>query len=98
MRKPTIWVLTRSDKIQLVQSQKMVLDLERRGLYYLCSENKGDDQLRNYCKADLRICFAYADCWFSHAAAQFNPGMVFDNVACCSDLNFRFSCFHITIL
>ena len=27
------------------------------GLYYLCSENKGADQLRGYRKADLRLCF-----------------------------------------
>ena len=42
----------------------------------MCSENKGADQLRSYCEADLiakLICafvFAYADCWFSHAAAD----------------------------
>ena len=24
---------------------------------YSCSENKGADQLRSYCEADLRICF-----------------------------------------
>ena len=27
------------------------------GLYYLCSENKGADQLRGKCEADLRLCF-----------------------------------------
>ena len=26
-------------------------------MYYLCSENKGADQLRGYCKADLCLCF-----------------------------------------
>ena len=26
-------------------------------LYYLCSENKGADQLRSYRVADLRLCF-----------------------------------------
>ena len=26
-------------------------------LYYLCSKNKGADQLHSYCKADLRLCF-----------------------------------------
>ena len=26
-------------------------------LYYLCSENKGADQLRGYREADLRLCF-----------------------------------------
>ena len=30
---------------------------EEEGLYYLCSENKGADQLRGYRKADLRLCF-----------------------------------------
>ena len=28
-----------------------------KGLYYLCSENKGADQLRGYREADLRPCF-----------------------------------------
>ena len=27
------------------------------GLYYICSENKGADQLRGYREADLRLCF-----------------------------------------
>ena len=36
-------------------------------MYYPCSENKGADQLY---EADLRLCFTYADCWFSHEAAQ----------------------------
>ena len=26
-------------------------------LYYPCSENKGADQLRSYCEAELRLCF-----------------------------------------
>ena len=26
-------------------------------MYYPCSENKGADQLRSYCEADLPICF-----------------------------------------
>ena len=29
---------------------------EIEGLYYLCSENKGTDQLRGYREADLRLC------------------------------------------
>ena len=40
-------------------------------MYYPSSENKGADQLCSYCEADLRLCFAYADCWFSHAVAHF---------------------------
>ena len=30
---------------------------EEEGLYYLCSEKKGADQLRGYREADLRLCF-----------------------------------------
>ena len=29
------------------------------GLYYLCSENKGADQLRGYREADLRLFFSH---------------------------------------
>ena len=62
MRKPTFWFLTRSDTNRAVQSQKMAGGLKFRfkkveGLYYLCSENKGADQLRGYREADLRLCF-----------------------------------------
>ena len=62
MRKPTIWVLTRSDTNRAVQSQKMVRGLKfwiyvEAGFHYPCSENKGADQLRSYCEADLRLCF-----------------------------------------
>ena len=31
--------------------------MEVEELYYPCSENKGADQLRSYCEADLRLCF-----------------------------------------
>ena len=48
---------------------------------YLCSENKGADQLRSYCKVALIsfavtvkvICvfvFAYAKCWSSRVAVR----------------------------
>ena len=30
---------------------------EEEKLYYPCSGNKGADQLRSYCKADMRLCF-----------------------------------------
>ena len=29
------------------------------GLYYLCRENKGDDQLHRHLAADLRLCFSH---------------------------------------
>ena len=51
-----------SDINQAVQPQKMARGLKFRikieeELHYLCSENKGADQLRGYREADLRLCF-----------------------------------------
>ena len=45
-----------------VQPQKMARGLKfwikkEEGLYYLCCENKGADQLHGYRAADLRLCF-----------------------------------------
>ena len=62
VRKPTFWFLTWPDTNQAVQSQKMARGLKFRikkveGLYYLCRENKGADQLHIYFEADLRLCF-----------------------------------------
>ena len=39
-------------------------------MYYLCSANKGADQLRSYCSADQRLFFAYVKIRFSHDAAH----------------------------
>ena len=62
MRKLTIWVPTMSDTNRAAQAQKMDIGWKLRiqnvqELYYPCSENKGTDQLRSYCEADLRLCF-----------------------------------------
>ena len=62
MGKPTR-LPTRSDTNRPVQLQNMARNLkfkikEEEGLYYLCSENKGADQLSSYCTADLRLCFS----------------------------------------
>ena len=62
MRKPTMWFPTRSDTNRPVQSQKRARGLKfwnlvEEELYYSSSENEGADQLRSYCKADLRLCF-----------------------------------------
>ena len=64
-----------SDTNRPVQSQKKVRLLKfwvevKEELYYLSSERKGDDQLRSYCEANLRLCFAWANIQFSHSAAQ----------------------------
>ena len=55
-------LLTWSDTNEAVRLQKMARALKFwiyvvKGLYYLCSENKGADQLRGYREADLRLCF-----------------------------------------
>ena len=67
MRKPTFWFPTFSDTNQAVQLQKMARGLKFRinkveELYYL-----------DVAKTKALICvfvFAYANCWFSHDAAQ----------------------------
>ena len=46
------------------------------GLYYLCSENKGADQLRGYREAQICIfVFAYAKSRFSHDEAHIKVSM-----------------------
>ena len=61
-RKPTMWLPNRSDTNQAVQAQKMARDwnfqiYKVEEQYYMCSKNKGADQFRSYCEADLRLCF-----------------------------------------
>ena len=51
-----------SDTNQAVQPQKMARGWKFcikkvEGLYYLCSENKGADQVFGFPKADLHLCF-----------------------------------------
>ena len=58
--KPTMWILTRSDTNGAVQPLEMAKGLKFRileveGLYYLCSENKGTDQLCGDRTTDLRL-------------------------------------------
>ena len=52
----------RSDTNQAVMPQKRARGLkfqnyEAEGLYNLCSDNKGADQLRSHRAADLHLCF-----------------------------------------
>ena len=78
MRKPTIWVPTRSDRNRPVQSQKMVsleagnFKFKKKKDFTLCSKNKGADQLAATVKLVCAFVFAYANCWFSVAAAHLN--------------------------
>ena len=75
MRKRAFWFPTWSDSNQAVKIQKMARGLKFRikkveGLYYLCIENKGADQLRGYREAHLRICFRICKMLYSHDAAH----------------------------
>ena len=70
-----MWILTRSDTNQAVQLLEMARGLkfcnyDVEVLYYPSSKNKGPNQLPFYRKADLRLCFRIAKCWFSHAVAH----------------------------
>ena len=42
-------------------------------MFYLCSENKGADQLRGYREAELRPCFRICKKPVSHDAAHLIP-------------------------
>ena len=62
VRKLVFGVSDQSDTNQAVQLLNMARGLKFwiqkvEGLYYQCCENKGADQLRSYCAADLRLCF-----------------------------------------
>ena len=62
VRKASSRFSTRSDTNWAVQPQKMARGLKfwilvEEGLLYLCSKNKGADQLHSYREADLHLCF-----------------------------------------
>ena len=62
VRKQTFWFPTWSESNHAVQLQKIDRGLKFRvkkteGLSFLCSENKGADQLRGNGEADVRLCF-----------------------------------------
>ena len=56
-----MWFLNSSDTNQAVRSQKQARSLKFRikeeEVYYLCSDNKGADQLHGFREADLHLCF-----------------------------------------
>ena len=49
-------------------------------MYYLCSENKGADQLRSYREADLHLCFGIAKSRFSHDVAHISKTIGNSNI------------------
>ena len=78
MRKPTIWVPTRSDINQTVQSLKQARSLKFRILaeeevYYLCS---------GYREADLRLCFRIIMQIVSFAHVAASGGSIINEIFC----------------
>ena len=73
MRKPVFggFKTPRYDRNRVVKPQKMARGLkfwikEVEELYYLCTENKGADQLRGHLQLICAFVFAYAKSRFSH--------------------------------
>ena len=61
-KRPSGFTTTWSDTNRAVQSLNMARGFKFQvqkveGLYFPCSKNKGADQLRVHCEADLRLCF-----------------------------------------
>ena len=50
---------------------------EEEGLYYPCSENKGADQLRSYCEADLYLCLRLCRLFVFPCSGLFNNKSLF---------------------
>ena len=70
-----MWFPNRSDTNRPVQAQNTARSLKFRiyvgeELYYPSSENKGADQLRSNCEAELRLCFRLCRLLFSHVVAH----------------------------
>ena len=63
-------------------------------LFYLCCKYKGDDQLRGYREADLRIVFALAKSQFSHDAAHIinSPDSLSEILLCAGCLRAEHTC------
>ena len=75
--KPTMWFPNRSDTNRPVQAHKrarsLISDLSRRGIVVISIRVAKIKALISFAVTAKLICafvFAYADCWFSHGAAQ----------------------------
>ena len=55
---------------QAVLARFLKFWIQEEELYYLCSENKGVKTKAVTAKLVCAFVFAYANCWFSHAADQ----------------------------
>ena len=77
-----MWFPNRSDTNRSVQLQKQASSLKcwsqvEEELYYLCSENKGADQLHGYREADLRLCFRLGRLLVFPCGGSFNANKSF---------------------
>ena len=84
MRKSTMWFPNTSDTNTSDTLQKNARSLKfwiyvEEELYYLCSENKGADQLRSHCEANLRLWFRICRLLVSSEAVHIFPGRCFKN-------------------
>ena len=71
MGKPTIWFGERSDTNRPVQAQKRARSLKfRRNSTIRVAKTKALISFTVTAKLICAFVFAYADCWFSHEAAQ----------------------------
>ena len=72
MRKPTVCVTDQVQQKQSVQSQNYALDLESRGIviHIHVAKTKALISFAVTAKLICAVVFAYADCLFSHVAAQ----------------------------
>ena len=57
MKRRTMWFSTGPTQTELHKHRRWLEAGNFGLLYYPFSENKGADQLRSYCEADLRLCF-----------------------------------------
>ena len=71
--------------------------IQEEELYYLCSENKGADQLCSYCTADLRLCFRICKFLVSYYAAHILPSFQTGLLLCSSKMFSIFFLFHLSI-
>ena len=92
MGKPTMWFPNRSDTNQAAQSKKQARSFgfrKKRKCTIRVAKTKVRISFAVTAKLICAIVFAYADCWFSHAAAYMSKGHVtaqVDNKTGCSDL------------
>ena len=65
-----MWLKIRTGPTQTKMSSIAASNMKVNELHYPRIGKISADQLRSYCEADLRLCFRYAKCVFSHGVAH----------------------------